>query len=67
MPTCQALYVFIVYNLQFNNINNSNNTASLIQSIIKVTKYLLGLNYDRVQKTKKTNWSIACGTLVDSN
>ena len=67
MPPCQALNVCVVYNLRFNNINNSNNRASLIYSIITVTKYLLGLNYDCVQKTKKTNWFIACGTLVDLN
>ena len=55
------------HNLRLNNINIMNNKASLILPIIKVTKYLLGLNYERVQKTKKTHWSIVCGTLVDSN
>ena len=30
-----------------------NNKASLILPIIKVTKHLLGLNYERVQKNKK--------------
>ena len=55
------------HNLRLNNINIMNNKASLILPIIKVTKYLLGLNYEREQKTKKTNWSIVCGTLVDSN
>ena len=34
---------------------------------MKTIKYLLSLNYDRVQNTKKKNWSVACCALVDSN
>ena len=40
------------HNLRINNINNIKNKAILIESIIKATKYLLGLNYERIQKKR---------------